>query len=134
MPEGRGWNNPQTGLDRSGMRQSIEEMNQVAPDFPDSSAKEFVPLPDEFNRDTPKKKATKKKPSTIRKVMLYMATAGVVTVGVITPVVKLNPPEKPPKVVETVTESPSKSAGMVRVPSAKAKPWSLDQTTDSLPV
>ncbi len=109
MPEGRGWNNPQTGLDRSGMRQSIEEMNQVAPDFPDSSAKEFAPLPDEFNRDTPKKNATKKKPSTIRKVMLYMATAGVVTVGVITPVVKLNPPEKPPKVVETVTESPSPS-------------------------
>lgn len=109
MPEGRGWNNPQTGLDRSGMRQSIEEMNQIAPDFPDPSAKEFAPLPDEFNRDTPKKKATKKKPSTIRKVMLYMATAGVVTVGVITPVVKLNPPEKPPKVVETVTESPSPS-------------------------
>ena len=74
------------------MRQNINELNQI-PQDPDLGAKEFAPLPDEFNRDMPNVKPKKKKASSMRKVMLYLASIGAVTVGVITPVIKVNPPE-----------------------------------------
>ena len=114
------------------MRNDIDVINQLPADFETGSAKEFAPLPDEFNREAPPKKPLKKKPSTIRKVMLYMATAGVVTIGVITPVVKLNPPEEPPKVVETIKPSApaSKPAGLTAVsPKATVRPTDTPKPT-----
>ncbi|MBQ6020944.1 MAG: hypothetical protein IJL26_12295 [Clostridia bacterium] len=86
------------------MRQSIEESNRIPPDFPYAGAKEFAPLPDEFNRGVTQKKTPEKKSKKIRKTMLYLAVAGVVTLGVIAPVVKVNPPGEPPETVETTTE------------------------------
>jgi len=75
------------------MRRNIEEINQISPELPNDGAKEFAPLPDEFNRDTPTAKTEKRKPSSIRKIMLYLASIGVVTLGIITPITRVNPPE-----------------------------------------
>ena len=103
------------------MRESIETINQIPADFPDPSAKEFAKLPDEFNRGESKKKKTEKKPSSVRKVMLYVASAGAVTVGLITPVIKITPPnfDKPAVVETTETPSPSVITEATATPTPK---------------
>ncbi len=88
------------------MRKRVHELNQIPPEFDVGTEKEIVSPPDEFNRNAPVEEPEVKKPSTMRKVMLYLATAGVVTVGIIRPVLKLNPPREE-QIVQVVTESPS---------------------------
>ena len=45
------------------MRQRVDEINQLPPDFEETGAKEFAALPDEFNRGETKAKPPKKKPT-----------------------------------------------------------------------
>ena len=63
------------------MRKDIEELNQIPPDYQIDGDSEITPPPDEFNRDTPTHGPAKKKASSMRKVMLYLASAGIVVVG-----------------------------------------------------
>lgn len=86
------------------MRHSVDELNRIPPDYRNDSAKEFAPLPDEFNRFSQPAKRMKKR-SSMRKVMLYLAATGLVTLGVITPVVRVLPEENPP--VAEATEIPA---------------------------
>ena len=86
------------------MRKRIDELNQIPPEFSDDRVKEFTPPPDEFNRFAPvKTPAAEKKPSAVRKVMLYLASAGLVTLGVISPVIAVNEPEETVTVQATST-------------------------------
>ena len=98
------------------MRNSIEELNQRPPEFSVDSAKEITPPPDEFNRTAARKKPEKKR-SSLWKVMLYLASAGLVTLGVIKPVIRVNPPEGEPAAVQE-TPSPSAVAEAVFTPAA----------------
>ncbi len=99
------------------MRKSINELNQIPPELPDDRAKEIAPPPDEFNRFAPEEAPTEKKASVISKVMLLLAAAGVVTLGVITPVVRLNPQEEAPAVVAEETATPEPIAEATPTPS-----------------
>ncbi len=97
------------------MRKSIDELNQVPKEYPDDRAKESAPLPDEFNRFAPAEEPKERKPSSVRKIMLYLAATGLVTLGVITPRGRLNPPqEEPIPVIET--ESPATAAEATPTP------------------
>ena len=100
-------------------RKNIEEINQIPPDIPDMSAKEFAPLPDEFNRGEPHIREEKKKASSIRKVMLYLASIGVVTLGIITPIIRLNPPEETVTAEATATPVPAPTATAIITPMVK---------------
>ena len=106
------------------MRKSTHEVNQRPPElhengapefvenpseFHENSAPEFVPLPDEFNRNAPVVEPEKRKTSTLQKIMLYLAAAGLVILGVITPVVRVNPPEEEPAVAAAETPQPVKA-------------------------
>ena len=108
------------------MRRNIEEINQISPELPNDGAKEFAPLPDEFNRDTPTAKTEKRKPSSIRKIMLYIASIGVVTLGIITPITRVNPPETNAVAVVSMTPSPAPAAtpkaGPIITPAATVRP------------
>lgn len=111
------------------MRKSLHELNQIPPEFGEDGAKEFAPVPDEFNRDWQPKKRTEEKPSLIRKVMLYLAASGLVTLGVITPIVRTNDAEQaaavptpaPSEVVE-VTETPRATPEPTLRPTAAPTP------------
>lgn len=80
----------------------------MPPEFPDDSAKEFAPLPDEFNRDWQAKATKEEEPSRMRKVMLYLASIGVVTLGVISPILGMN-------------RSDPSDAAVIAMPSATAE-------------
>ena len=75
------------------MRKNANELNNVPPEHPDISAQEYAPLPDEFNRTEWVEKPKGKEKSSIRKVMLYLASIGLVTLGIITPIIRVNPSE-----------------------------------------
>ena len=90
------------------MRKSTHEVNQrpyelhedgapefvrLPSEFSENSAPEIVPLPDEFNRNAPIIEPERRKASTLQKIMLYLASIGLVILGVITPIVRINDPE-----------------------------------------
>ena len=111
------------------MRNSIEELNQRPPEFSVDSAKEITPPPDEFNRTAARKKPEKKR-SSLRKVMLYLASAGLVTLGVIKPVIRVDPPEGEPAAVQE-TPSPSAVAEAVFTPAAAETPAAVQTETNA---
>ena len=78
------------------MRKRVHELNQIPTEFHENGAPELPPLPDEYNRDQKTGRPKEKKESSIRKAMLYLAAAGLTVLGLITPVVRLNAPEKTP--------------------------------------
>lgn len=97
------------------MRNSVEELNQIPSDFSVDSAKEITPPPDEFNAAAVRKRP-EKKVSSIRKVMLYLASIGVVTLGIITPDIRIQPPESADRTA-AVSATPSTAAGATAAPA-----------------
>lgn len=109
------------------MRENIEQMNGIPREFPDDRAKEIAPLPDEFNQNAPIKKR-KGRASDVRKIMLYLASIGAVTLGVISPAIRIlsADPEKPPVtptpepasvIAEAVKESPEPTVFITPAPT-----------------
>ena len=75
------------------MRQGTDTINHISPDYSVDSRKEITAPPDEFNR-TPavnKTRERKRSRSWKAKVMLCLAAAGLVVLGIITPVIRTNP-------------------------------------------
>lgn len=97
------------------MRNSVDELNQIQPDFSVDSAKEITPPPDEFNAAAVQRRP-EKKGSSIRKVMLYLASIGVVTLGIITPVGRILPPETADR-TEAASAMPSIAAEATAAPA-----------------
>ena len=94
------------------------------------SAKEFAPLPDEFNRAEATAKPKGKRASSMRKLMLYLASIGAVMVGIITPVIRLSTSEENPTAEATAAVTPALTAepGMTATPGATGQP--TDMPTD----
>lgn len=87
------------------MRRNTEQLNQIPPELPDDRAKEITPPPDEFNRDMPTGEPPGRTPSGRSRIMLLLATAGVATLGVIMPIIQLNPEKETiASVEETATQ------------------------------
>ncbi len=113
------------------MRKSIDELNQIPPDFRIDRDGEITPPPDEFNRFPKEKKPSVRKPSMMRKVMLYLASIGIITLGVITPIVRLNPSAEveptataTPPAVSEVTPSPFETTEATAIPTMTPLPVS----------
>ena len=101
------------------MRKSVDELNQIPPDFAADRRQEMAALPDEFNRDPVKKPREKKRSSIWKtKAVLYLASAGIVTLGIITPIVSVNP-EEPEAAAVRETPAPSIAAEATFVPAGK---------------
>lgn len=66
------------------MRNKLHENMGVPPEFHEDGAPEYTALPDEFNRFAPIVEPTEER-SRIRKVMLYLASAGLITLGFFVP-------------------------------------------------
>ena len=75
------------------MRKSVHELNRLPTEFHEDGAPELPELPDEFNR-FPRPATAKEDRSRLRKVMLYLAAAGVVTLGALSPRVHADLPSK----------------------------------------
>lgn len=75
------------------MRKSVHELNRLPTEFHEDGAPELPELPDEFNR-FPRPAKAKEDRSRLRKVMLYLAAAGVVTLGALSPRVHADLPSK----------------------------------------
>ncbi len=110
------------------MRKSIDELNQIPPDYRVDRDSEIAPPPDEFNR-FPKQPESKKKPSSMRKVMLYLASIGIVTLGVITPLIRLRSqgngqtiPSATPTAAAEATPTPEITASPTPIPTPTPTP------------
>ena len=62
------------------MRESVHELNRLPSEFHEDGAPELPELPDEFNR-FPRPVKAKEDRSRLRKVMLYLAAAGLLTIA-----------------------------------------------------
>ncbi len=89
------------------MRKRVHELNQIPTEFHEDGAPEFPELPDEFNR-FPRPSKPKEERSKLRKIMLYLAAAGVVVLGVLSPKAQPAVPieETPSPTVQTETATP----------------------------
>ena len=98
------------------MRKQPHELNQIPPDFDSADEKEYAKLPDEFNREAVTAKQ-KKRASDLRNIMLYLASIGAVTIGLITPVVRINSQDAEQvaevTAVAAVTPTPEANATLV---------------------
>ena len=89
------------------MRESVHELNRIPTEYHEDGAPELPELPDEFNR-FPRKAKAKEDRSRLRKVMLYLAVAGLVTLGILVPTAKAAPSEAEENVpVAQATQAPS---------------------------
>ncbi len=116
------------------MRKGIDELNQIPPDYRIDRDSEITPPPDEFNRFPAEQKPKRKEPSAMRKIMLYLASIGVVVLGIITPIIRLNPsgetdvpPETPAAFAETTaaplaTREPTSTPAPTEAPTAEPTP------------
>jgi hypothetical protein len=114
------------------MRKRVHELNRIPTEFHEDGAPELPPLPDEFNRDQKTGTPKEKKESSIRKAMLVLAASGLVILGVITPVVRLqtqpdaNP--EPTAIVEVTTTpeiTPEPTSAPTPVPTPEPTPEPL---------
>ncbi len=64
------------------MSDRIEQLNERPPEFHEGGAPEFAVLPDEFNRNAPSDESV---PKTKHKMLLYLAAAGLITIGLMLP-------------------------------------------------
>ncbi len=70
-----------------------QSRTDIPPEYAVDPNKEIAAPPDEYNLNAPIVKREERKPSTVRKIMLYLASIGIVILGVITPIVRLNETE-----------------------------------------
>jgi hypothetical protein len=118
------------------MRKSVDELNQISPDYAADRRQEIAAPPDEFNR-TPVKKPKEKKRSSVwkAKATLYLASAGVVTLGIITPIVRVNPEksaqsETPaPSIVVEATPEATEKPSITPAPTPSAQPAVTEEPT-----
>ncbi len=97
------------------MRKSTHELNEISPEFSENIAPEFVPLPDEFNRFPRQNKRTKDR-SRLRKILLYLAAAGIVVFGVFSPNAAESSAVEPAPQAEATAETP------IETPKPSASP------------
>ncbi|MBR4906097.1 MAG: hypothetical protein IKZ44_04510 [Clostridia bacterium] len=110
------------------MRESVHELNRIPTEFHENGAPEQPELPDEFNR-FPRPAKAKEDRSRLRKIMLLLAAAGLVILGVFAP---LHPDPRPAE-AETVqtekTETPEPTAFATSVPTAVPTPAPTPEPT-----
>ena len=87
------------------MRESVHELNRIPREFQENGAPEFPELPDEFNR-FPRRPKPQKDRSRLRKIMLLLAVAGLVTLGIFAPLLPENN-QAEAEAAPTETESPA---------------------------
>ena len=106
------------------MRKRVHELNRIPTEFHEDGAPELPPLPDEFNR-FPNAAPKKEERSHLRKVMLYLAAAAVVLLGVIRPTLRLNPPaeaEAVPPAAQTAATTQDATTPQPPQPSESTAP------------
>ena len=96
------------------MRESVHELNRIPTEFHENGAPELPELPDEFNRFPRKAKAGKNR-SRLRRIMLLLAAAGLVILGVFAPL----QPDHDPAEAEA---APAETARPTETPKASALP------------
>ena len=99
----------------SNARKSISELNRIPTEFHENGAPELPELPDEFNR-FPKMAKRKEDRSHLRKVMLLLAVTGLVLLGVLLPVSRIEPPASAEVIVPAASATPLTSAGKTDEP------------------
>lgn len=90
-------------------------------------AKEITPPPDEFNPAVVWKRPEKKR-SSIMKIMLYLASIGLVIVGVFTPFARRTP-ETQPSAIAAEAASPVPTESVAAVPTALVSPSPEERPT-----
>ena len=107
------------------MRKDTHELNGIPNEFREDGAPEYARLPDEFNRDAPSGGPEKRSRSSMRKVMLYLAATGITILGVIKPVVRIDPSEEPEPTaaqIVAVAATPTASAEITAEPARTETP------------
>lgn len=99
------------------MRQSIDELNQIPPDYVNDRAKEIHQHEDEFNLHVPVQPRKEKATDAVRKVMLYLASIGLVTLGVLAPKIGVNETAEPTPMAITAEATPTPGEA-TKVPDA----------------
>ena len=110
------------------MRESVHELNRIPTEYHEDGAPELPELPDEFNR-FPRKAKAKEDRSRLRKVMLYLAVAGLVTLGVFAPLHPDNRPAEAEAVQTTETEPPAKTPEASALPTVDPTPAHTPEPT-----
>ena len=110
------------------MRESVHELNRIPTEFHENGAPEFPELPDEFNR-FPRPAKAKEDRSRLRKIMLLLAVAGLVTLGIFAPLLPENNPAEAEAVQTEKTETPEPTALPTAAPTAVPTPAPTPEPT-----
>jgi len=110
------------------MRQSVHELNRIPTEFHENGAPELLELPDEFNR-FPRPAKAKEDRSRLRKIMLILAAAGLVILGVFAPLSPENRPAEAEAVETEKTEQPAMTPEASALPTPIATPAPTDVPT-----
>ena len=107
------------------MRQKLHEILCVPPEYSNGGAPEYTEPPDEFNRFAPPVEEEEKS-DRIRRVMLLLAVAGLVTLGIFLPRVRIAPPPEDPSATAApiATDVPSSTATNEQTPQPTSAPTS----------
>lgn len=106
------------------MRLQPHELNQVSTEFHEDGAPELPELPDEFNR-FPRRTKVREERSRLRKIMLYLAAMGLLTIGVFVPAkptATSEAEENVPAAQATQGSSDTETGAPVLTPSPKPQP------------
>ena len=106
-----------------------QSRTDIPPEYAVDPNKEIAAPPDEYNLNAPIVEREERKPSTVRKIMLYLASIGIVILGVITPIVRVNTAEETaaaeavsPVVEVTPTAVPASTPTLVPTPNITPTP------------
>ena len=106
-----------------------QSRTDIPPEYAVDPNKEITAPPDEYDLNAPIVEREERKPSTVRKIMLYLASIGIVILGVITPIVHVNTAEEtaaaetvPPVVEVTPTAVPASTPTLVPTPNITPTP------------
>ncbi len=110
------------------MRESVHELNRIPQEFQENSAPEFPELPDEFNR-FPRKAKARKDLSRLRRIMLLLAVAGLLPLGILAPLHPKNRPAEAEAAPTAETESPAETPEASALPTPIATPAPTEAPT-----
>lgn len=110
------------------MRENVHELNRIPTEFHENGAPELPELPDEFNR-FPRSAKAKEDRSRLRRIMLLLAVAGLVTLGIFASLLPENNPAEAEAVQTEKTETREPTALPTAVPTDVPTPAPTPEPT-----